>query len=179
MIQEAGIPDILTNASLAKELETFCKFILSENVKLELGSYYERCIATAVIRLRNQEDLRVVAGEIFSCDECREPFLHKKKMADLGAALYGEGDPRVKALRPKPKFKLGDFVVQDLTLLGADKNAPKLLAVILSNDVDYMGLQEIHEIPGDNLRGALKGHKWNIISMRHATHEEIRKARGE
>jgi hypothetical protein len=45
-------------------------------------------------------------------DDGRHPYAPRELWANLGASLYGEEDERVKELRPpKPKFKIGDWIV--------------------------------------------------------------------
>lgn len=92
--------------------------------------------------------------------------MYRQQWANLGAALYGEEDPRVVALRPpRPTFRVGDWVVD-----------PDGEVCIVSGRQDGLHSIWLHRLNGEALSGSIS---WPIVRIRLATPEEIAKARGE
>lgn len=109
-----------------------------------------------------------VFGEIEAHSDRTSPYA--KALADFGAALFGEDDPRVQGLRPQAEFCLGDWLTAGVPgeyALVVDVNARGAWVLFYI----YGSIQNKYEaIPLDSLE---PGH------FRLAELGEILKIRGE
>lgn len=95
-------------------------------------------------------------------DEDRELWI------SLGAALLGEDDPRVQALKPKPKFLVGDFVI--------DRDGSTCIVTGNQALTGLAGCIQLIRIHFGGFGGYID---WSESSLRLATPDEIARARGE
>lgn len=144
-------------AKLAERLEEFAEFASGRLIGLD-----RVCWAA--------EDL----FQILTTDDVKSD-MWRHQLKALGAALYGEDDPRVKALRPEPKYHVGDWVVST-EYDGGKRGAMLVTAVRPGGEMELQPKQEYPAL------GPAPRRYWVGVSspknVRIATAEEIAEAQG-